>query len=65
MSNLPLLSVSFSGCGFLGLFHVGSISAWRENKNKVKIDKAMGASAGAIAAMALVADVPVQLLRER
>ena len=50
------LNISFSGCGFLGLYHVGVVSCIREYAPHLARGKAAGASAGALAACALVTD---------
>ena len=97
-SFLPKVNVSFSGCGFLGIYHVGSYACLKEhqersleyiqnqnekqNKNEITnsslesehnnhelpcfvIDKALGASAGALVAAALVVDYPPQRLKSK
>ena len=96
-SLLPKVNVSFSGCGFLGIYHVGSYACLKEHqersleyiqnenvrpKNDLKnsstetelnnqelpcfvIDKALGASAGALVAAALVVDYPPQRLKSK
>ena len=96
-SFLPKVNVSFSGCGFLGIYHVGSYACLKEHqersleyiqnqtdeqKNETKtssiesehnnhelpcfvIDKALGASAGALVAAALVVDYPPQRLKSK
>jgi hypothetical protein len=55
-------SLSFAGCGFLGLYHVGVAACFRQYiqfKNSTKI---LGASAGALTAMALCCQLPLGLL---
>ena len=96
-SFLPKVNVSFSGCGFLGIYHVGSYACLKEhqersleyiqNQNEQQknetisssiesehnnhelpcfvIDKALGASAGALVAAALVVDYPPQRLKSK
>ena len=96
-SFLPKVNVSFSGCGFLGIYHVGSYACLKEhqersleyiqNQNEQEkkeitnsspeseynnhelpcfvIDKALGASAGALVAAALVVDYPPQRLKSK
>ena len=97
-SLLPKVNVSFSGCGFLGIYHVGSYACFKEHqdrslesilnegrdqKNGVKapstdeneasnsdlpcfvIDKALGASAGALVAAALIVDYSPQRLKDK
>lgn len=61
------VSVSFSGCGFLGMFHVGSLSCLRDNVDMLTVDRALGASAGAVAACALLLPehMSTDMLREK
>ena len=33
-ATLPKVNVSFSGCGFLGVYHVGSLAAWQDHVNR-------------------------------
>lgn len=53
----PRLNLSFSGCGFLGIYHVGVACAIREYAPQLAVEKIAGASAGALAACALICDV--------
>ena len=55
--------VSFSGCGFLAPFHLGSLSAFR--RAGVSVDRALGASSGSLVAAAAVLGVPEDVQRER
>ena len=97
-SLLPKVNVSFSGCGFLGIYHVGSYACWKEHQdrslewiNKVTkemdcqqgpsiaedsrginqdppcfvIDKALGASAGALVAAALLVEYSPEALKTK
>ena len=48
------MNVSFAGCGFLGIYHVGVASCLREYAPNLWADKVAGASAGALAACALI-----------
>ena len=97
-SLLPKVNVSFSGCGFLGIYHVGSYACWKdhqerslkcitcmtneresepstttENSNKsfhgdppcFQIDKALGASAGALVAAALLVEYSPEQLKTK
>jgi len=63
------INVSFSGCGFLGMYHIGVLARLREGQDSEKdsfaISSALGASAGALAATALVLDLPVPLLKTK
>lgn len=53
------MNLSFAGCGFLGLYHVGVASCFREYAPQVCGQKIAGASAGALTALALVCDLPL------
>ena len=44
------MNLSFSGCGFLGVYHVGVVSAFREHAPEVLENKISGCSAGALVA---------------
>jgi len=48
--------LSFSGCGFLGIYHVGVASCCKEYAPHLVAQKVAGASAGALVACALVTD---------
>ncbi len=49
-----MVSTVFSGCGFLGIYHIGVASCIREYAPHLFADKIAGASAGAIAAVGLI-----------
>jgi len=53
------MNVSFAGCGFLGLYHVGVASCLKTYAPQLYISKVSGASAGSMAALALLADLPL------
>ena len=71
--------LSFAGCGFLGMFHIGSLSAFRKydgnsfhDKVKlqiagilVKFNRCLGASSGSLIALAAVADLEIDWIFER
>ena len=57
-SSKPI-SFSFAGCGFLGLYHVGVASCLRQYAPISRTTKIGGASAGALAAMALACELPL------
>ena len=48
------MNLSFSGCGFLGIYHVGVASCLREYAPHLVHEKIAGASAGSLAACALL-----------
>ena len=52
------LNISFNGCGFLGIYHVGVATALRTYIPHFRIANVCGASAGALAAVCLLANVP-------
>lgn len=58
-NNTKQPSFTFAGCGFLGLYHVGVASCLREYAPINKATRIAGASAGALAAMALACDLPL------
>ena len=51
------MNVSFSGCGFIGVYHIGAASCLQTYAPFLLTNKLAGASAGAMAAAALVGDV--------
>jgi len=95
---LPKVNISFSGCGFLGIYHVGSYACWKEHQDRslqctniidevtddIKtapdevgskhchddppcflINNALGASAGALVAAALLVDYSPEALKNK
>lgn len=61
--DLPLpVTISFSGCGFLGAYHVGVAGCLQQHPHLIKIEKALGSSAGALIATAIMAEVPARLM---
>lgn len=57
--EISAMNLSFSGCGFLGIYHVGVASAFREYVPQICLGKIAGASAGSLAAAALACEVPL------
>lgn len=53
------MNLSFSGCGFLGIYHIGVASAFREYAPQICLNRIAGASAGSLAAAALACEVPL------
>lgn len=47
-------TISFAGCGFLGIYHVGVATCLREYAPHLLSGKLSGASAGALVACALM-----------
>lgn len=61
------INISFSGCGFLGMYHIGVLARFKDgqdsNQDPFVIKSALGASAGALAATALMLDLPAMTLK--
>lgn len=53
------MNLSFAGCGFLGIYHVGVAACFKKYAPHLLLDKISGASAGAIAACSLLCDLPL------
>lgn len=53
------MNLSFAGCGFLGIYHVGVAVCFRKYAPHLLLNKISGASAGAIAACCLICDLPI------
>ncbi|XP_012268205.1 patatin-like phospholipase domain-containing protein 2 isoform X3 [Athalia rosae] len=53
------MNLSFAGCGFLGIYHVGVAVCFKKYAPHLLLDKISGASAGAIAACCLLLDLPL------
>lgn len=52
-----MLNLSLSGCGFLGIYHIGVISAFREHAPEIiQNNKISGCSAGSLVAACAVSD---------
>ena len=61
--NLGALSISFSGCGFLGIYHMGVVAALRQYIPDLRVVRTAGCSAGALAAVCLLLDTPIGNLK--
>ena len=55
--TLDKMNLSFAGCGFLGIYHVGVASCFREYCPQICMNKISGASAGALVATAMALDL--------
>lgn len=55
-SSSPGMNLSFAGCGFLGIYHVGVSACLRKYAPDLLVDRIAGASAGALAAACLLCD---------
>jgi len=53
------MNVSFSGCGFLGIYHIGVASCLKTYAPYLLENKLCGSSAGAISACCLLCDIPL------
>lgn len=53
------MNLSFAGCGFLGIYHVGVAVCFKKYAPHLLLNKISGASAGAIAACCLLCDLPL------
>ncbi|XP_003747920.1 patanin-like phospholipase domain-containing protein [Galendromus occidentalis] len=52
--------LSFSGGGFLGIYHAGVLQAFKDFAPEITTRKVLGASSGALASCFLVCDLPVE-----
>lgn len=52
-----IYNLSFAGCGFLGVYHIGVACAVKEYAPHLLNGKISGASAGSVAAVALVCNI--------
>ncbi|PFX28606.1 patatin-like phospholipase domain-containing protein 3 [Stylophora pistillata] len=61
MSKVQDLNLTFSGCGFLGIYHIGVMSCLKQNATSLlgRVKCFGGASAGAFAAVGLVMNLDV------
>jgi len=55
MAVKKVVDLSFAGCGFLGMFHVGVLAAFRQHTDRVRVNHCLGASSGTLAACAAAA----------
>jgi len=53
------MNLSFAGCGFLGIYHVGVAVCFKKYAPHLLLNKIAGASAGAVAACCLLCDLPI------
>ncbi|XP_011873847.1 PREDICTED: patatin-like phospholipase domain-containing protein 3 isoform X2 [Vollenhovia emeryi] len=53
------MNLSFAGCGFLGIYHVGVAVCFKKYAPHLLLNKISGASAGAIAACCLLCELPL------
>ncbi|XP_032586851.1 1-acylglycerol-3-phosphate O-acyltransferase Pnpla3 isoform X1 [Drosophila mojavensis] len=53
------MNLSFAGCGFLGIYHVGVAVSFKKYAPHLLLEKIGGASAGSLAACCLLCDLPL------
>jgi len=53
-------NISFAGCGFLGIYHVGASACLKTYAPQLLENKLFGASAGAMTAVALISGIPLE-----
>ncbi|XP_034103164.1 1-acylglycerol-3-phosphate O-acyltransferase Pnpla3 [Drosophila albomicans] len=53
------MNLSFAGCGFLGIYHVGVAVSFKKYAPHLLLEKISGASAGSLAACCLLCDLPL------
>ena len=63
--DFQTLNISFNGCGFLGIYHIGVATALKTYVPDFKIENISGASAGALAAVCLLGGVPTGIYHFR
>ena len=56
------IAFSFAGCGFLGMYHVGVVSAFREYSPNALKGKLVGCSVGSLVAAAIVCNLKTGIL---
>uniref|UniRef100_A0A182PTV2 PNPLA domain-containing protein n=1 Tax=Anopheles epiroticus TaxID=199890 RepID=A0A182PTV2_9DIPT len=59
------MNLSFAGCGFLGIYHVGVAVAFKKYAPHLLLHRISGASAGALAACCLLCDMPLGVEKYR
>ena len=53
------MNLSFAGCGFMGVYHIGVVSCFREFAPHVLKNKVAGSSAGASRALSRLGELPI------
>lgn len=56
------MNLSFAGCGFLGIYHVGVAVCFKKYAPHLLLNRISGASAGGIAACFLLCDLPISAI---
>jgi len=57
------LNLSFAGCGFLGIYHIGVVSAFKEHVPSIFHHKITGTSAGSLAAACSLCDCSIDEMK--
>jgi len=61
-----IVDISFAGCGFLAMYHVGVLKYVQNEANHlVRIDRALGASSGSVIACLALIQYPAMDIREK
>ncbi|XP_023339832.1 patanin-like phospholipase domain-containing protein isoform X3 [Eurytemora carolleeae] len=64
--KMKKIDISFAGCGFLALYHAGVLKYIQSNLHKtVRIEKSLGASAGAVVACLALIQYPADEIRQK
>ena len=58
-------NISFAGCGFLGIYHIGVSACLKKFAPHLLQNKIGGSSAGAMCAVALVCDIPLEAITRK
>lgn len=58
-NNYKNMNLSFAGCGFLGIYHVGVAVCFKKYAPHLVMNNLSGASVGAIAAACILSDMPL------
>lgn len=53
------MNLSFAGCGFLGIYHVGVAVCFKKYAPHLLLGKISGASFGALSACCLLCELPI------
>ncbi|XP_058175228.1 1-acylglycerol-3-phosphate O-acyltransferase Pnpla3-like [Anopheles ziemanni] len=59
LNSANKMNLSFAGCGFLGIYHVGVAVAFKKYAPHLLLHRISGASAGSLAACCLLCDMPL------
>jgi hypothetical protein len=62
LNKISNISLSFAGCGFLGIYHVGVGTCFKKFASHLLLQNIVGASAGALVATLLLLDLPMDFV---